>query len=94
MILGKPKEKSVLEKEIERVIEYMSDCPPDSDEYKKTVRNLSELHERLMAQKPKPMSSDAILTVVANLSGILLIVAYEQKHVVTSKAVGFIRTLR
>jgi hypothetical protein len=94
MILGGPKDPSDLEKEIARVIELMSNERPDSDEYAKMNKQLGALHERLMAQKPKPLDAGTVATISANLVGILLIVGHERAHVITSKAVGFVRTLR
>jgi len=36
----------------------------------------------------EPISRDTIALIAGNLMGILLIVAYEQKHVITSKGFG------
>lgn len=95
MIFGKkPTEPTQLEKEISRVIEYISDAPPDSDEYKAAVKQLKELHAMLEAERPKPLDPNNVLLVAANLTGIVLIVGHERAHVITSKAVGFVRTLR
>lgn len=95
MILGRsPKDPTSLQMEIERVITIMSTKEPDSDEYAKMNKQLSELHERLMAEKPKPLDAATVATISANLAGILLIVGHERAHVITSKAIGFVRTLR
>lgn len=95
MILGRnSKEPSSLQQEIERVIEIMSSLQPDSDEYAKMNKQLGNLHERLVAEKPKPLDAGTVATITANLVGILLIVGHERAHVVTSKAVGFLRPLR
>lgn len=94
MILGGPKIQSSLDKEIERLLIYISDVPPDSDEYKAIRKELSALHELSQAEKPKPVDKNTILTVAANIAGILVIVGHERAHVVTSKAFGHIRQLR
>lgn len=94
MILGGKKDPSNIQQEIDRVILIMSNHQPDSDEYAKMSKQLTVLHERLMAEKPKPIDAGTIATITANLAGILLIVGHERAHVITSKAVGFVRTLR
>lgn len=51
-------------------------------------------HEESLALKPKPVSRDTLVLAGANLLGIVFIVGHERAHVVTSKAIGFIKTLR
>lgn len=94
MILGGKRDPSNIQQEIDRVVGLMSAKEPDSDEYAKMNKQLKELHERLMAEKPKPIDPNTILSITANLAGIILIVGHERAHVITSKAVGFVRTLR
>lgn len=95
MIFGKkPSEPTQLEKEIERVIAYISTLQPDSDEYKLVNKQLKELHAMQEAEKPKQLDPNNILLASANIAGIVLIVGHERAHVITSKAVGFVRTLR
>lgn len=77
---------------IERVTEDMDMYGPGSDEYQLLLGQLERLEELRLKNKPKPISRDTLLTVGGNLAGVLIMVAYEQHHVVTSKAVGlFIR---
>lgn len=95
MILGRnSNEPSTLQQEIERVIVLMSVQSPDSDEYAKMNKQLGKLHERRMAEKPKPLEAETVALIVANLAGIMLIVGHERAHVITSKAIGIVRTLR
>lgn len=89
-----PKEPTSLETEIERVVKYISDAPPDSDEYKAAVKQLQVLHQMKEAEKPESVSINTVLTVAANITGILVIVGHERAHVITSQAVKFVRTLR
>jgi len=94
MILGGKTDPSNLQMEIDRVISIMSTHEPTSDEYAKINKQLKELHERKVAESPKPLDANTILSVTANIAGILLIVGHERSHVITSKAIGFVRTLR
>lgn len=65
---------------------------PDSKEYAAVVDQVVKLY----SVKPKndKISKDALVTVAANLFGILMIVGYERANVVTSKAMGFVQKLR
>lgn len=51
-------------------------------------------HQEALDSQPKPVSRDTLVLAGANLLGIVLIVGHERAHVVTSKAIGFIKTLR
>lgn len=53
-----------------------------------------QAHQEALDSQPKPVSRDTLVLAGANLLGIILIVGHERAHVVTSKAIGFIKTLR
>lgn len=89
-----PSKPTSLETEIERVIALISAEKPDSDEYKAAVKQLQVLHQMKEAEKPESVSINTVLTVAANITGILVIVGHERAHVITSQAVKFVRTLR
>lgn len=63
-----------------------------SEEYSTLIRHLERFHDIKEKEQPDPVSRDTIALVAGNLLGILLIVAYEQKHVMTSK--GFSQIIR
>ena len=79
-----------LDEVIDDVYMRMRVVGPDSEEYKELLSHL----ERLTKLKPQTglrrVSPDTMAVVAGNLAGIVIIVAYEHKHVVTSKALGFI----
>ncbi len=56
-----------------------------SDEYPKLMAYLERLNEVKAKERRDPVSRDTVALVVGNLMGILLIVAYEQKHVMSAK---------
>jgi hypothetical protein len=88
----KPKEPTPLEKAIDALVEELDTVTGDSKEYTAMSKNIVELHKAkyaIPAEKSK-LSPDVVLTVAANLAGILLILNYEQVHAATSKAMGFI----
>ena len=59
---------------------------PDTEEFKAQLDNLERL-TTLRSKKAK-VSPDTLAIVVGNLLCVLVVVAYEQKHVFTSKALG------
>lgn len=80
------KEPTPLDRLIARVQHEMLQKGPDSEDYPTLMTYLERLNEVKAKKTPSPISRDTIVTVLGNLTGIVLIVAYEQKHVITSKA--------
>jgi hypothetical protein len=78
-----------LEEVIDAVQDRMLKMPPDSDEFAKTVDGLDKLYKIKSANRDR-VSMDAMVAVVGNLAGILLILNFERFHVVSSKALGFV----
>lgn len=74
---------------IMRILDEMQEFGPQSPEYPILLGHLERLVE-LKKTKKQPINLDNALVVAGNLLGILVIVAYEQKHVFASKAQGFI----
>jgi len=84
---------SIYDEPIAKVLDEMNTYGPGSEEFES---NLSYL-ERLTSMKEKGkrimrVSPDTIAIVAGNLIGILIIVAYEQSHPMTSKGLSFIKT--
>jgi hypothetical protein len=82
------KENTPLENAIARVQSYLESQEIDSDDYAKALKHLSELHKMKEAEKPSRVSPDTMLTVGANLVGILLIIRHEHVNVISSKAMS------
>ena len=83
-----------LEKEIERVQLKLTNHQPDSDEYAKTLKQLTKLHAMQVENQPKRISKETILIVGANLAGIALIMIFEKSNILTSKAMSFVMKSR
>lgn len=64
----------------------MQQTPVSSEEYSDLMTYLERLEELKAKERREPVSFDTFVIAGANLLGILVIVAYEQKHVMTSKA--------
>jgi len=66
----------------------------DSEEYAQALNKLERLHKLKEKTSPKRVDPNTVLIAASNLLGIVIIVAYEHKHVITSKALGFAGKLR
>lgn len=86
-----PRHQRLLESELERSIAWLKSANVDSEEYVKTLSVVERLHKMMDKDKPSSVSKDAMLTVGANLLGIIMIISHEQiGNVITSKALGFV----
>jgi hypothetical protein len=88
-----PPEKTGLEKAIDGVLSEMDGVSADSDEFEKMTDQLVKLHAMKTQESRPRISPDVKATIAANLAGILVIVGHERTHIVTSKALGFIKKL-
>ena len=77
-----------IDKQIARVLEQMSAIPVGSEDYTALMTILERLQGLRLKERREPISRDTVALIAGNLMGILLIVAYEQKHVITSKGFG------
>lgn len=88
--LTKQKNKTNIEKEINRLI-FEAGCEePDSEKYSKIVESVEKLCKAKSYETEKSISPDTILTVCGSILGIVLILGYEQVGVISSKALGFV----
>lgn len=70
------------------------DYEPGTDEYNKVLETVERINKVKNSQESDPVNKGDILQVIANLTGIGLILYHERVHVITTKALGFVRTLR
>lgn len=90
MFIKRSDKKSGLDEVIDTLHSEMVGFDADSEEYSKAVDQLTKLYEIKKSQLPDRLSKDTLAIVICNLLGIALIVAREEAHVVTSKALGFV----
>lgn len=88
----KNEEKTPLDSLITNVEQEMDIEGVASEEFPKLIGYLERLTEVKAKVRRPPVSRDTIALIAGNLMGILLIVAYEQKHVMSSK--GFSTVIR
>lgn len=88
----KSNQPSPYDKPIEDVLKRMEPYGPEDPEYEKQLTALERLTKLKRNVRPKlGISPDTAAVVAGNLLGILIIVAYEQKHSMTSKGMSYIK---
>jgi hypothetical protein len=95
MFTKKPSNESVaLDQAIMDVFCDLKNVSSEHEDYTTSMKHLSELYKIKEHTAPKTLSPDVMLTAGANIVGILLILHFEQTHVIASKALGFVLKLR
>lgn len=85
-----PKEPSDLDREIDRAYRALADHDVGSEEYETALNVVTKLNQLKSENRKSEVSKDAMLSVGANLLGILLIINFERTGIVTSKAMSLI----
>ncbi len=86
-----PKESKVtFQTEVDRLLVKLNELTPDSEEYVKIVKSLDVLCTARAQKANDAPSIDTLLMVGANIVGLLLVLNYEQAHILTGKAMSFI----
>lgn len=83
----------LLNETIERVMQDMKSEEPNTEKFAQMREQLTELYKIRNETRSRRVSPDTLATIGANLLGIGIIVGHERTHIVTSKALGFIRKL-
>lgn len=85
------KDSSQVDSLIDRILEDMNNLDPGDSDYLTRMASLERLYELKAKDRREPIDRDVLVAVGGNLLAVLAIVAYEQKHVMTSKAMALIR---
>jgi hypothetical protein len=91
-MFGRTKEPTLLEKEIERVTRELSNHQVNTDEYDALVGQLAKLYKMKLEADASSVSKDTLILAGTNILGILLIIRHEHVNVITSRAMGMIRS--
>lgn len=83
------KYERMLESELEDAIERLR-FTDDIQSYVKGLAVVEQLHTMIDPKKSSSMSKETLVTVGANLLGIILIIKHENVNVITSKALSFV----
>lgn len=90
----KPIEELELDGAIHRLLIEMDSLDADSEAYAQRMAMVERLSEVRGKNRKKRISPDTVVNAGSNLGLGLLIVAYEQKHVLASKAMSLISKSR
>lgn len=87
-------EMTGLDKVIHNLEQEIDTHEGHTKEYAAMTDQLTKLYAARENTTPDRISKDTMAIIAANLAGILIIVGYESKNVVTSKAMSFLLKLR
>lgn len=87
---AKKKEAAELQLTISRLIEEMDTYGPNTPEYTEAFEHLEKIYALKTTSSPKQIDPNTMLLVGGNLMGILIIVIYESRGALVSKATSFI----
>lgn len=84
------KDSYTIDMEIDRCLNEMKIVSVDSKEYREAATSLKLLYEARGVKPSNAISNETLVTVGANLLGILLVLNFERTGAVISKAFGMI----
>jgi hypothetical protein len=84
---------ALLIENIDRVLQDLKGEDSNTEKYAQMNDQLTKLYAIKNENRSRRVSPDTLATIGANLLGIGIIVGHERTHIVTSKALGFIRKL-
>lgn len=87
------KNDQLLNETIEHILAQLKTEEPETERYARMSDQLIKLYAVKNENRSRRVSPDTLAGILANLFGIGIIVGYEQKHIITSKALGFIRKI-
>ena len=87
-------EKPDLDFLIDDCIDNMTSYTQDSVEYAKMTAQLEKLVKIKRSMRPDRPSADTLAVIAGNLAVALIVIGYEQKHVVTTKVLPFLAKVR
>lgn len=90
MFKRKPKTDTTTQELIDSAKSFLFSLDPTSPDYESTLTQIERLHKLHLKDKEAGISPDVMVTVAANLLGIVLILNHERLHVVSSKALSFV----
>lgn len=79
-----------LDNEITTLLELMEKEATVTEEYEKTVEQLTKLYE---LRKGSRVSKETWATIAANLAGIVVLMNHERAHVIASKAFTLVKKI-
>lgn len=94
MFTRKRSDEPELQKTINELLADMRNADGASDDFKAMTKRLKELYALKESDSKRRVSPDTLAIVAGNLGCVAMIVLYESKNVMTSKALSFVTKLR
>lgn len=88
------KEPSGLDKAIDQILAEMQGFTCDDDTYDKMTDQLVKLHALKTNEKCERISKDTLAIIAGNLAVAVIVVAYEQRSIVTTRVGQFLMKAR
>lgn len=83
-----------LEVVMEDLLTQMHSDTGDSEGYKYMTDNFVKLYDARTNRARNRISNEAVVTIASNLGVAAIVIAFEQKHVITTKALTFMSKIR
>lgn len=77
--------------EVCRILDLMSTMDPTQNEYSAAAEALRVVCDARAKKPAFPVSPDVLVQVVGSLLGIAAIIGHERLHVITTRAIGFVK---
>jgi len=94
MFNSKSREETGLEKAIDGLLSEMKGFTADTKEYSAMADQLEKLYKLKDIDKPERVKPDTLAIIAGNLLVAVVIVTYESKNILTSKALSFLQKTR
>jgi len=89
-LFGRPKSLNAMDKEIERLVEKLSNMSPVSEDYEPISARIKTLCEARSMKNDRAISAEVIVGAAVNILGMLIIMNFEKTNVITTKAFGML----
>jgi hypothetical protein len=90
----RPKPKTKLEIEVDKLVRSLGDYSTNSKEYGEVLERLVKLHKIRQEDKPDKVNPNTALTAAAHILGIFMILQYEHLHPISTKAMSFVPKIK
>lgn len=87
------KKQKTINDEIQHVLLNLEGMAVHSQEYGEAVKNLKELCEARSKKTSYIVEPEVLVIALTNILGIVIVLNFEQLHVVASKAFGLVRRI-
>lgn len=86
----RPESLKLMDEEIARLTAKLGTMNPLDDDYSKILELISKLTKARAEKNERAISMDTILTIGANIAGLLLVLNYERLNVISTKALTMV----